>query len=414
MLISRRDWLLIAAGGAHLAVARTPRMAAAQDGRTRGAEGRISRTINEYGQQGFHRTGTTVDRLSGDWLYEHVRRAGLVATRESFSLSRVDLVTNVLIGADRRLEGVPLFDGGFTPAGGIRGRLGALQGEAEIGIAETAPNAAGSGPLGDARRANRHKAIVCITREARSGLCPSNADLFLQPFGPPVLQISSEHAPWLNDQAQRGGEVQLISHIARTFATAVNVTATIEGADSMLAPLVISTPRSGWYSCASERGGGIACWLETMRALRTIRPRRAIVFVAFSGHELGYLGIHAFVNRRPAILSLAAGWIHFGANIGAATDPGNRLAASDDDFESIASREMASSGLRVDQRTPRGTIPGGEAEVVHRGGGRYVAVTGRNALFHNVADRGPQAVDPPVIAKFSTAFIAAAKTMAML
>ena len=75
---------------------------------------------------------------------------------------------------------------------------------------------------------------------------------------------------------------------------------------------------------------------------------------------------------------------------------------------------MASSGLRVDQRTPRGTIPGGEAEVVHRGGGRYVAVTGRNALFHNVADRGPQAVDPPVIAKFSTAFIAAAKTMAML
>ncbi|PYR46366.1 MAG: hypothetical protein DMF89_22105 [Acidobacteria bacterium] len=175
MLISRRDWLLIAAGGAHLAVARTPRMAAAQDGRTRGAEGRISRTINEYGQQGFHRTGTTVDRLSGDWLYEHVRRAGLVATRESFSLSRVDLVTNVLIGADRRLEGVPLFDGGFTPAGGIRDRLGALQGEAEIGIAETAPNAAGSGPLGDGRSsASRAKpGPVCVRATPTSSYSPS-------------------------------------------------------------------------------------------------------------------------------------------------------------------------------------------------------------------------------------------------
>jgi hypothetical protein len=75
---------------------------------------------------------------------------------------------------------------------------------------------------------------------------------------------------------------------------------------------------------------------------------------------------------------------------------------------------MASSGLSVDQRIPRGTIPGGEAEVVHRGGGRYVAVTGRNALFHNLEDRGPQAVDPSVIATFSIAFIAAAKSMASL
>jgi hypothetical protein len=319
-----------------------------------------------------------------------------------------------LIAADRRIEGVPLFDGGFTDPGGIRGRLGALQSDAEIGLAETAPNAAASGPLGDARRTNRHKAIVCITRGERSGLCPSNADLFLRPFGPPVLQVSSEQASWLSEQAQRGVEVQLISHVTRTAATAVNVTATIKGADVRLAPLVISTPRSGWYSCASERGGGIACWLEAMRALRTGRPSRAVIFVAFSGHELGLLGIHAFVDRRPAILSTAAAWIHFGANIGAATDPGNRLAASDDGFDSIASRAMASSGLRVDQRIPRGTIPGGEAEVVHRGGGRYVAVTGRNALFHNLEDRGPQAVDPSVIAKFSIAFIAAAKSMASL
>jgi hypothetical protein len=389
-------------------------VAVAQEGTVSGIERRVSRIIGEYAQQGFHRTGTTVDRLSGDWLSEEVRQVGLAPTRESFSLSRVDLVTNVLIAADRRIEGVPLFDGGFTDSGGIRGRLGALQSDGEIGLAETAPNAAASGPLGEARRTNRHKAIVCITRGERPGLCPSNADFFLQPFGPPVLQVSSERASWLSEHAQRGLEVQLVSHVTRTAAAAVNVTATIKGADLTLAPLVISTPRSGWYSCASERGGGIACWLETMRALRTGRPNRPVIFVAFSGHELGLLGIHAFIHRRPAIVSKAAAWIHLGANIGAATDPGNRLAASDDDFDGIASRAMASSGLMVDQRIPRGTIPGGEAEVVHRGGGRYVAVTGRNALFHNLEDRGPQAVDPSVIAKFSIAFIAAAKSMAAL
>ena len=413
-MMTRRDWLSITAGGACATVAFAARVAAVQNGTASGVEARISRIIRDYEQQGFHRTGTKVDQSSGDWLFEEVRRVGLAPIRESFSLRRVDLVTNVLISADRRIEGVPLFDGGFTDSGGVRGRLGALQSDAEIGLAETVPNAAAAGPLGDARRANRHKAIVCLTRGDRSGLCPSNADFFLRPFGPPVLQVSSEQASWLSEQAQRGVQVDLISRVTRTAATAFNVTATITGADRAAAPLVISTPRSGWYSCASERGGGIACWLEAMRALRQDRPPRPIVFVAFSGHEVGSLGVHAFIERRPAIVSEAAAWIHFGANIGAATDPGNRLAASDDDFDNIASRAMAASGLSVDQRLPRGTIPGGEAEVVHRGGGRYVAVTGRNALFHNLEDRGPQAVDPSVIAKFSIAFIVAAKSMAVL
>ena len=412
MLITRRDWLSITAGSAYAAVTFPSGVMAAQDGAASAVEGRISRIVHEYEQQGFHRTGTTVDRLSGDWLVKEVRQVGLAPARESFSLSRVDLVTNVWVAADRRIEGVPLFDGEFTDSGGIRGRLGALEGDAEIGLAETAPNAAASGPLGDARRMNRHKAIVCVTRGGRSGLCPSNADFFVRPFGPPVLQVSSEQASWLSEQARRGGEGQLISRVTRTAATAVNVTATIKGVDLTLAPLIISTPRSGWYSCASERGGGIACWLETMRSLRTARLGRTVIFVAFSGHELGCLGIDAFVDRRPGIVSKAAAWIHFGANIGAATDSGNRLAASDDEFNGIASRAMRSSGLNIDEQVPRGTIPGGEAAVVHRGGGRYVAVTGRNALFHNPEDRGPQAVDPSAIAKFSTAFLAVARAMA--
>lgn len=413
MLITRRAWLSMTAGSA--AFAFTSRVAGIQNQeRAEAPERRISRIIHEYERQGFHRTGTTVDRLSGDWLCEEVRQTGLVPARESFPLDRVDLVTNLLIAANRRIEGMPLFDGSFTDSDGIQGRLGPLQGDAPIGLAETVPNAAASGPLGDARRANRHKAIVCLTQGERSGLCPSNADSFLKPFGPPVLQVSSEHASWLSEQAQRGVEVQLIARVRRTAASGMNVTATVRGTDVALAPLVISTPRSGWYSCASERGGGIACWLEAMRALSMGRPSRSVIFVAFSGHELGYLGIHAFVERRPAIVSKAAAWIHFGANIGAATNPANRLAASDDDFDSIASRAMAASGLTVDERIPRGTIPGGEAEVVHYGGGRYVAVTGGNALFHNPEDRGPQAVDPGVIAKFSTAFIGAAKSVAAL
>jgi hypothetical protein len=384
---------------------------AAQDRDTE-AERRISRIIHDYEQQGFHRTGTTVDQQSADWLSEEVRAAGLVPLRESFRLSRVDLGLEALIADDRRVEGIPLFDARFTDLRGITGRLGPLGGATEIGLAESAPNAAASGPLGEARRSGRHTAIVCVTRGARPGLCPSNADSFLQPFGPPVLQVSSEHGSWLSALAQRGEEVQLIAQVTRTDVAAVNVTTTITGTDSDLPPLVVMTPRSGWYSCASERGGGIACWLEVMRALAKARSPRTVLFVASSGHELGHLGINAFVEQRPGIVRKAVAWMHFGASIGAATDPGNTLQASGDDLDALLSGAMAGSGLSIDRRIPRSTIPAGEAEVVHRGGGWYVSVIGRNALFHNPEDRGPQAVDPSTIARFVRAFTSVATKLA--
>src|SRR5690606_40165850 len=32
--------------------------------------------------------------------------------------------------------------------------------------------------------------------------------------------------------------------------------------------LVVSTPRSGWFTCAGERGGGMAAWLHIARWAR--------------------------------------------------------------------------------------------------------------------------------------------------
>lgn len=445
MLISRRDWLSMTTvnGLACLAVAGR---AAAGQGAARSAltapsavgrrEQRILGLIQAYEKQGFHRTGTAVDRASGNWLFDEVRQGGLTPSRERFSLDRVDPLSAWLIAGDRRIEGLPLFDGAFTDERGVRGRLGSLAGDAEIGLTEAVPNAAGAGPLGDARRKGGHKAIVCMTRGGRPGLCPNNADFFLQPFGPPVLQVASENATWLAEAARQGVEVQVIVHAKRTPAEAFNVIARVTGADPALPPLVVMTPRSGWYWCASERGGGIACWLELMRVMREARTARDVLFVASSGHELGHLGINAFVDRRPGIVQKSVGWMHFGANIGAAIGPdnalrptddqskglppsaslpranGNTVQASDDALENMLGQAMTSAGVSIDVRNPRGTIPGGEAEVVHRGGGRYVSVIGRNALFHNPEDRGPQVVDARAIAAFVDAFAIIAKTLA--
>jgi hypothetical protein len=410
-MLTRRSWLsMTLAQGVAWATARadSPR------------EARIRNIIAAFEKQGFHRTATDVDRASADWLCREVEQAGLTPDREAFSIDRVDLVDTALVVDGRRLEGVPLFDAAFTGAEGVTGRLGPIDGDTEIGLTAAAPNTAGTGPLGDARRANRHRAIVCVTRGGQPGLCPSNADSFLKPFGPPVIQVSSEEALFLDDCVRRRREVQVRAYVKRTSAQAFNVTAIIAGRNPSARPfdsaqgrpLIVMTPRSGWWTCASERGGGIACWLELMRGLRDTRPARGIVFVASSGHELGHLGINAFIDRRGDIVPKTAGWMHFGANIGAAQDPGNTLQASDDRFESMMAEAMQTASLRVDRRVPRGTVPGGEAEAVHRGGGGYVSIIGRNALFHNPADRGPDAVDAAVVSRFVDAFLAVAMRLA--
>ncbi len=375
-------------------------------------ETRIAKLIREYEEQGFHRTGTEVDRASGEWLMAQVRAAGLDPSREMFSLSRVDPVAGSMAGSGERIDGLPLFDGGFTDAAGVRGKLGALGSDAEIGLAESAPNAAGTAALGEARRANRHRAIVLVTRGQRPGLCPSNAESFLKPFGPPVLQISSEAQPRADAMAKAGAEVLVIAQVKHTPAEAFNVLATIRGADSNQPPLIVMTPRSGWYTCASERGGGIACWLELMRSLRETKPTRDILFVASSGHELGQRGIEVFAERRPELMKHSRAWIQFGANVGAAQEPGNNIQASDDEMEAMEAKPMLAAGLTIDRRVPRGTVPSGEAGVVHRGGGRYLSLIGRSALFHNVADRGPEAVDVAMIARIAAVFTGIARELA--
>src|SRR5262249_9145928 len=162
-------------------------------------------------------------------------------------------------------------DGGFTGAAGIEGALGSLESDAPIGFAELVPNGAEAGSIGEARRQNRHQAVVVATRGARPGFCPSNADSFVQPFGPPVLRVASGGAAFLADCARAGAKVRLTAHAARKRVDAFNIVARIAGADETAAPLVVMTPRSGWWGCASERGGGIACWLEIMRAVHAAK-----------------------------------------------------------------------------------------------------------------------------------------------
>ena len=379
-------------------------------------EQRVARVLQAYDAQGNHRTGTELDSASAKWLVNQVRHFGIKSELESFSLSRIDPQSCYLHIAGRRIDGVPLFDGGFTPTEGVSGRLGPFATDAEIGLVESEPSQLAEpgierrNEVAEARR-SPHKAVVVLTRGAKPGLFLINASAFSKPFGPPMLQISSAETDWLKAQAQSRAEATLIAQVKRTGAEAFNVVVKIAGSNPTLAPLVLMAPRSAWWQCVSEQGSRLACWLEAIRVLASSHPARDCLFVALSGHELGLLGIGSYIERRPNLVKGAHAWIFFGSDIGAPRQP-NLIHASDDVLEQWTVAAMEKEGLTVNAKARHDSKARGEAAVIQKGGGRFVTIACGSDVYHSVADRWPEAVDVATLARYAKAFAIGATQLA--
>jgi hypothetical protein len=369
----------------------------------------VAAVIQTYDAQGNHRTGTEVDNASAQWLASEARNLGVKASLEPFTLSRVDPQLCYLRIGDRRIDGVPLFDAEFTVVEGVHGRLGPLGSDTEIGLAETTPFRL-MDPIGTEERnqvaearQSRHKAVVLLTRGARPGLFLINASAFTKPFGPPMLQVSSRESDWLKEQAETRAEATVVAQAKRTASRSFNVTAKVAGSKPTLAPIVVMAPRSGWWQCASEQGSRLACWLEVMRVLAAGSPARNCFFVALSGHELGYVGMDAYLKSRVELIKHARAWIFFGSSIGEPRQP-NLIHASDDPLEQWTVAAMEKEGLAVNGKAPQGSKARGETGAVQQGGGRFVTLACGSDVFHNVVDRWPEAVDVANLARYARAF----------
>ena len=58
-------------------------------------------------------------------------------------------------------------------------------------------------------------------------------------------------------------------------------------------------------------------------------------------------------------------------------------------------------------------MPRGEAGAIHRGGARYVALVCGTEVFHNRADRWPDAVDVTMVARYARSFATGAMELAL-
>ena len=401
MAVSRRGLLLC--GGALVTGAAGP-----------ADKARAAGWLRAWDSQGTHRTATPGDEAGADWLAAEARGLGASVAFESFAVSRIDVDVAFVDIEGERIPGEKMFDAPDTPDGRVMALASvgpglADPGQGDIHILELPPSAVYSPEFTRFRRETKSKALVVITRGDAPGLALLNAESFTAPFGPPILQVASTEREKIFAAAQRGAALRVSVRSRRTASQARNVVVAIAGhgqggRDRSRPPLVVMTPRSSWWQSTSERGGGLVCWLETLRALRATPPGRDVVLTANSGHELGHTGLDAFLAARPGWdRPGGASWVHYGANIGAA---GGQLfiQSSADDLRALFSAEL---GASVNRMAEKSVVPNGETRDIHKAGGHYVTLVGSNKLFHLPQDRFPDAVDVAGIARIAAGSAAA-------
>lgn len=360
-----------------------------------------------------HRTGTQGDRRTAGWLAAEVLAAGLEPRLEQFPhRRRVPGRAEIKVG-DRRIDGVPMFDAGATGPEGVTAPLAGLPGgESSIGVGTVGQGAGAEANRAFAEeRTSTRPALLAITKLGPEvpGLALQNADRFAAPFGPPVLQVASEHEDWLREAAQAGRTATLVAEAAYEDTVGVNVLVRCAGTLGG-PPVIVMTPKSSWWNSTAERGGGIAVWLALLRHFAVNPPARDVVFVATSGHELGHLGLEHFLANHAEAPAEAA-WIHLGANF-ASKDSRRRLQTSDAAMRELALGALSHAGADVVDETPTGERPGGEARNIYDLGGRYVSLLGSNRWFHHPADCWPDTVDVDAAVPFVQAMLAIADHLA--
>ena len=370
----------------------------------------VAEDIQSWDAIADHRTGTEGDRQTAEWLADAARRVGGAPELAAFPLARWALRRCVVEIGARNIAGVPMFDGAATGPEGVAAPLSLLPAAGGIGLGAVGPAAdeATNRALLAARRGNA-EALVAVAKmnAAVPGLALQNADSFAAPSGPPVLQVATEHEDWLRGAAQRGETARVIVNVEKEDALGYNVALRIPGSAerrSELAPLVVMTPKSSWWTSTAERGGGIAVWLALLRHFARRPPARDVCFLATSGHELGHLGLEHQLREHPQLAG-AHTWLHLGANF-AAKGSRVRLQSSDAALRSLAHGAMAQAGAPPADETAPGKRPGGEARNIYDMNGSYVPLLGTNAWFHHPDDRWPGTIDVDATVRLTEAMIA--------
>jgi len=347
--------------------------------------------IEDYAGQGLHRTGSPGDEATNRWLLRLLRERGIAAAPASFRFRRLAWREAAVFAGPARIEGTPLYDAGATTAEGVAGSFPVLE-EPDAATLEAALDDPGVAA-----------GMVVVTGDPEGYVRLRNAERLDRPWPIPVLQVARRDAAPLLQAARAGAALRLVIDCERLDGEASNVVADLPAAGAS-ETVVLMTPKTGWFGCAAERGGGIAIALALAQAAAELPGRRRHLRILFTGgHELGHSGLLAYLAQDAALRARAAFWLQLGASIGAREASNMRVFTRDDALRDWFPGVLRSHGAGPAALAPADLRPHGESrEVFDR---PFLSLAGGHPCFHSPRDLPGRTVDADSVARYARALL---------
>ncbi len=306
--------------------------AAAAAGWPTALEAGIAADLKAYIDFGNKQSGGPGDTACGNWMADALTGAGFKVERQDFTAPFFDPVRCELTSgsATARVWAQPIVvPTGPTGPTGVSGPLVRIDAAGQAGAPLTGaialldlPFARHSSAVGKAIRAPitaalaaGAKAVVVITNGPTGQIIALNADGREPMFAGPVALLAPKDAKPFLAGAMTRQSATLVLDGKGGRRPAFNFIGRLDRGKPRW--IIVSTPRSGWFTCAGERGPGVAVWLQLARWAGKALPGHNLAFVCNSGHEYEYLGAAEALKTLPPKPADTHLWLHLGANVGA-------------------------------------------------------------------------------------------------
>ncbi len=278
-----------------------------------------------YFSFGDHRTATDGEEKTTDWMAERFSACGLDVSFQTFSQETYFVGNTFLTVEGEEMSCFPLWPPTWTGKTSVRGQLVATDTGQDIpegsivllkpSFSYGAPAFSNEGDNAAIRAAADAGAIavIVISNGPSDGMHAYNTPVETARRPIPVVLTPKRNETVLVKAAERHAEVSLLldgTDIPK--AQPRNVIAKLNRGDDII---VISTPKSGWFTCAGERGPGVALSLALARWASERNSNVSYLFDANSGHETSGTGIRQFLKELAPLPDRTLAWIHLGANI---------------------------------------------------------------------------------------------------
>jgi len=296
---------------------------------SRDLQGRVAADLEKYSGFGSKQAGGAGDIACGTWLAAQLEGLGFKVERQEIATPFFEPTRSEVLCDDTKARLWPQPIVVETGPDGITGPLVRID---SAGRAEAALDGAIAlvdlpfgrwssalakpirEPIASAFAAGA-KAAVVITNGPTGKVIALNADGRAPMFGGPVALLAPENAEPFLTAAMRRVPATMTVRGNSGRRPAFNLVGRIDRGKPRW--LVVSTPRSGWYGCAGERGPGIAVWLWLARWASQAVQRHNLAFVCNTGHEYEYLGASEALKSFTPKPTETHFWLHLGANVAA-------------------------------------------------------------------------------------------------